>query len=160
MTRIDTTERMLNAVPERVYEALTDGAALQAWLPPAGMRAEFLALDPRPGGSFHMILHYPPGQAGLGKSTATTDEVVGHYTELVPHERVVLDVHFVNPDGSHTEAMTMSFDIALAANGTLVNFSAENPPASISASDHHVGMSQSLEQLAEYLIAQAERERG
>ena len=58
MTRTDVASRVIATPPDRVFAALLDRDALMAWLPPGGMTARFERFDPRPGGSYRLVLTY------------------------------------------------------------------------------------------------------
>ena len=48
----------MDAPVSRVFAALVDRNALEAWLPPDGMTARFERFDPTPGGSYRLVLTY------------------------------------------------------------------------------------------------------
>jgi uncharacterized protein YndB with AHSA1/START domain len=72
-----------------VYAALIDREALTTWLPPDGMTAKFDHFDPRPGGSYRLVLTYLDGSGAQGKATADSDIVKARYLDIVPDVRVV-----------------------------------------------------------------------
>ncbi|MFE9388718.1 SRPBCC domain-containing protein [Streptomyces sp. NPDC006784] len=86
--------------PETVYGALLDREALEAWLPPGGMRGRIERWDPRPGGGFRMTLTYLDPAAGRGKTSAAEDVVDVGFAALVPFERVVQQAVFEADDPS------------------------------------------------------------
>jgi len=89
MPRRDTASRIVAASPAQVYAALVDRDALEAWLPPEGMTGRFERFDPRPGGSYRLVLTYADAAGGHGKATADSDVVESRFVELVPGQRVV-----------------------------------------------------------------------
>src|SRR5437868_8420731 len=107
MPRTDRASRVIAALPDGVYTALVDPEALTAWLPPTGMTGRFERFDPRPGGSYRMVLTYADGSASPGKATADTDIVESRFIDLVPGVRVVQAVDFVSDDPSYAGTMTM-----------------------------------------------------
>lgn len=137
------------APPERVFAAFVDVEALQRWLPPDGMTGTFEHFDPRPGGSYRMVLTYAEG--GSGKSSADTDVVDGRFVDIVDGERVVQAVDFASDDPAFAGTMTMTWRVTLEGDGTRVDFVADDVPDGISAEDHATGMSSSLAQLAAYV---------
>lgn len=151
MPRTDRGSRLVAAPVAKVFAALVDRSALESWLPPRGMTARFDRFDPRPGGSYRLVLTYadPPGAGG--KSSADSDVVVVRYIDVVPNERVVQAVDFESEDPAFAGTMTMTWTVAAGEGGTLVEIVAEDVPDGISAEDHAAGLSSSLENLARYL---------
>lgn len=142
---------MVPASPELVYAALVDPEALAAWLPPAGMTGTFEHFDPRPGGSYRLVLTYTDASAAQGKATADADIVEGRFVELVPGARVVQAVDFVSDDPAYAGTMAMTWELTAADGGTRVDIVASNVPVGIAADDHAAGMASSLANLAAYL---------
>lgn len=151
MPRTDTGSRVIAAPPEQVYYALVDREALTAWLPPEGMTARFERFDPRPGGSYRVVLTYRDASEAAGKSTADSDVVEARYVDIVPGERVVQAIDFVSDDDSFAGTMTMTWEVAAVDGGTRVDITAEDVPDGISAEDHAAGLASSLANLAVYL---------
>lgn len=75
--------------------------------------------------------------------------------DLVPDVRVVQAVEFVSNDPAYSGIMTMTWEVATAEGGTMVEIRAENVPDGISAEDHAAGLASSLANLATYLERQA-----
>lgn len=151
MPHTDRAARVIAASPERVYAALVDPEALTAWLPPAGMTGTFERFDPRPGGSYRLVLTYADASASQGKTTAESDVVESRFIDLVPGVRVVQAVDFVSDDPSYAGTMTMTWEITEVDGGTRVDIVADSVPDGIAADDHAAGMASSLVNLAEYL---------
>lgn len=151
MPRTDTGSRVIAAPPEQVYDALVDREALTEWLPPEGMTARFERFDPRPGGSYRLVLTYRDAPGAAGKSTADSDVVEVRYVDIVPGERVVQAIDFVSDDDSFAGTMTMTWDVVAVDGGTRVDITAEDVPDGISAEDHAAGLASSLANLAAYL---------
>ncbi len=151
MSRTDRASLVFHAPLDRTFDAFVNRAALEIWLAPDGMTAEFERFDPRPGGSYRLILTYEDAPASSAKSSADTDIVEARYVEIVPHERVVHEVDFVSDDPAFSGTMTMTWAVHPSGNATHVEFIAEHVPEGISAEDHAAGMASSLENLAAYL---------
>jgi uncharacterized protein YndB with AHSA1/START domain len=81
MPRTDVASRVIAAPPAQVYAALVDRTALEVWLPPDGMTARFERFDPRPGGSYRLVLTYADGSLAAGKTTAGADVVDARYVD-------------------------------------------------------------------------------
>jgi uncharacterized protein YndB with AHSA1/START domain len=139
------------APPEHVYAALVDPEALVAWLPPTGMTGRFERFDPRPGGSYRLVLTYADASASRGKTTANSDIVESRFIDLVPGVRVVQAVDFVSDDPAYAGTMIMTWDVTAVDEGTRVDIVADNVPDGIDANDHAAGLASSLANLAHYL---------
>lgn len=153
MPRTDSASRLVRSSPAQVFVALVDEEALLQWLPPGGMSGHFERFDPRPGGSYRLVLTYGDGSSGSGKSTPTSDVVEARFIDVVPDERVVQAVDFVSDDPSFSGTMTMAWELSAEDGGTRVAIRAEDVPVGISAADHVTGMQSSLANLAAYLEA-------
>ena len=152
VTRRDCASRLIDAPVDRVFRALVDRTALEAWLPPDGMTARFERFDPQPGGSYRLILTYADPMA-TAKSTADSDIVEARYVDIVENDRVVQAVDFESDDPAFAGTMTMTWSVRVVDDGTLVEFVADDVPAGISAADHAEGMTSSLAHLSAYLDA-------
>ncbi len=148
---MDRASRVMAAPPERVYAALLDREALTEWLPPRGMTGEFERFDPRPGGSYRLVLTYADASASRGKAGVDTDIVEARFLDLVPGARVVQAVDFVSDDPAYAGTMTMTWEITAVSDGTRVDVIAEGVPDGITAAEHLAGIASSLENLAKYL---------
>ena len=151
MPRTDRTSRVVAAPPERVYDAFVDPEALAAWLAPQGMAARFERFDPRPGGSYRLVLTYADASGDRGKASSDTDIVEARFVDIVPNERVVQAVDFVSSDPAFAGTMTMTWAVTAVDGGTRVDITADDVPDGISAEDHEVGLRSSLANLATYV---------
>jgi uncharacterized protein YndB with AHSA1/START domain len=154
MPRTDRASRRLEAPVDRVFRALIDRDDLVAWLPPEGMTATFEQFDPRPGGSYRLVLQYDDAAGAPGKSSADSDVVEVRYLDIVPNARVVQAVDFVSDDPAFAGTMTMTWEVHAADGETLVEITAADVPDGISAEDHATGLASSLENLAHHLGAE------
>ena len=152
MPRTDSAARVVAAPPARVYAAFVDAEALTAWLPPEGMTARFERFDPRPGGSYRLVLSYTDAAtASGGKATPGSDVVEARYVALVPDVRVVQAVDFPSDDPAFAGTMTMTWEVRAVEGGTRVEITADDVPDGISAEDHAQGLASSLANLARYV---------
>src|SRR5918996_3688946 len=110
MPRRDAASRVIAAPPERVFAALVDREALAAWLPPDGMTARFERFDPRPGGSYRLVLTYLDPSSARGKATTGSDIVEARYIDIVPDVRVAQAVDFESDDPDFAGTMTMTWE--------------------------------------------------
>ena len=122
-----------------------------AWLPPDGMTARFERFDPRPGGSYRLVLTYVDASGAPGKATPESDVVEARYVDIVPDVRVVQAVDFVSDDPAFAGTMTMTWEVTAVDGGTRVDITAEDVPDGISAEDHATGLASSLTKLAEHV---------
>ena len=144
---------MVHAPVGTVFGALVDRDALETWLPPGGMTARFERFDPRPGGSYRLVLTYADPSDGRGKSSADSDVVEVRYVDIVPDDRVVQAVDFVSDDPAFAGTMTMTWTVEAVDGGTRVEITADDVPDGVSAEDHAAGLTSSLDQLAAYVEA-------
>ncbi len=151
MPRTDRASRVIAAPPDQVYAALVSSEALTAWLPPMGMTGTFDRFDPRPGGSYRLVLRYADASASGGKATGDTDVVESRFVDLVPGVRVVQAVELVSDDPAYAGTMTMTWEVTEVSGGTRVDIIADNVPDGIVADDHAAGLASSLLNLADYL---------
>ncbi|MFF8958003.1 SRPBCC family protein [Streptomyces sp. NPDC014894] len=153
MDRTDRVDRVIAASRASVYGALLDREALEAWLPPEGMRGRIEWWDPRPGGGFRMVLTYLDASGGPGKASGATDVVDVEFADLAPSERVVQRAVFEAEDPSFAGVMTMTWALADADGGTRVTVTATDVPPGIGQGDHEEGIASSLANLASYVEA-------
>jgi uncharacterized protein YndB with AHSA1/START domain len=151
MARTDQASRVIAAPRERVFAALIDPEALTEWLPPDGMSGRFERFDPRPGGSYRLVLTYADASRARGKATADSDIVEARFVDVVPDVRVVQAVDFVSDDPANAGTMTMTWEVTSVGAGTRVEFRADDVPPGISAEDHAAGLNSSLANLARYV---------
>jgi uncharacterized protein YndB with AHSA1/START domain len=151
MPRTDRASRVIDAPVARVFNALVDRDALEAWLPPSGMTARFERFDPTPGGSYRLVLMYTAPTDPRGKSSADSDIVEARYIDIVPDDRVVQAVDFVSDDPAFAGTMTMTWAVRAIDGGTRVEIVADDVPDGISADDHAAGLNSSLDNLASYV---------
>ena len=151
MPRTDRASRVVAATPADVYAALVDCDALATWLPPDGMTARFEHYDPRPGGSYRLVLTYLDATGAPGKATADSDVVDVRFVDIVPGDRVVQAVDFVADDPAFAGTMTMTWSVTAAGDWTRVDIVADDVAVGISAEDHATGLASSLAHLAAYV---------
>ena len=142
---------MIAAPPDRVFAALVDPEALTEWLPPDGMSGRFERFDPRPGGTYRLVLTYSDAAASQGKATLGSDIVEARFVALVPGVSVVQEVDFVSDDPAYAGTMKMTWETTAVENGTRVDITAADVPDGISKEEHAAGLASSLANLATYL---------
>ncbi|MGH4031230.1 SRPBCC family protein [Actinomycetota bacterium Odt1-20B] len=139
--------RRVNAPRTVVYRALVDAEAIVRWRVPSGMSSQVHEFDARVGGAFRISLTYDaPGETG--KSASHTDTYHGHFTELVPDERVVEVMEFETDDPALRGAMTLTTTLTDVDGGTEVVIVHEGIPDAIAPADNETGTRMALDNLA------------
>ncbi|AHG02023.1 hypothetical protein HALLA_01605 (plasmid) [Halostagnicola larsenii XH-48] len=149
-SRSVTVSRIIEASPERVYEAFLDPDELAQWLPPTGFSAEVHHLEPEEGGTYRMTF------------TGETEEFAeygstfgGTYLELVPGERIVYTDEFETDDPEMAGETTVTVTFESVSEGTEVIVRHEGFPEAVPPSDANEGWIDSLENLAD-IVQEAE----
>ena len=86
--RTHATQRLLNASPERVYQAFSQADQLARWWGPAGFRNQFEVFDFRPGGDWRFVMRSRDGAAFANHNV---------FDELLPAQRLVIR-HVLAPE--------------------------------------------------------------
>jgi uncharacterized protein YndB with AHSA1/START domain len=144
MTRVI---RQLKAPRAKVYRALLDPKAVQAWMVPTGMTSYVHAFDPREGGEFRISLTYD-APTGTGKTTTETDTYHGRFVKLVPNEQVVEVLEFETTNPAMQGEMTISITLSDADGGTELLAVHEGLPPGVPPADNELGWQSSLDKLA------------
>ncbi len=152
MPRTDVASKIVNAPPDRVFDAFVDPEALLRWLPPSGMTAGSSGSTRDLEGRTGWCSTYADASRAPGKSTADSDVVEARFVDIVSGRRVVQAVDFVSDDPSFSGTMTMTWTVSEAAEGgTRVEFRADDVPDGVTAEDHAAGLTSSLANLAAYV---------
>lgn len=146
--RTDKASRTITAPRDRVFQAFVKREEIVRWLPPAGARAILEEFEPAPDGPFRMTLIFAGSGSKSGETSQNSDKVQGKFVEITPPERIVQQFTFVSDDPKFEGTMLMTWALDETPTGTLVSVVAENVPEGISAEDHQLGMTSSLESLA------------
>lgn len=143
-----TASRVIEAAPERVYDAFLDPDELAQWLPPTGFTADVHRLDPHVGGGFRITF------------TAATDDPEsyahtfhGTYQELERGERIVHTDEFELDGPEWQGEMTVTVTFEEVPQGTEVTVHQENIPEAVPPSDANAGWNDSLESLADLVTS-------
>jgi uncharacterized protein YndB with AHSA1/START domain len=143
------TSRIINALPEELYEAFINPVVLVSWLPPAEMTGVIHEFDAQVGGGYRMSLFYPPDERIFrGKTSDKEDMVNVRFVELAPPHRIVQAVSFVTTDPAFFGEMTMTVTFEEVSGGTEVTIVFNNLPPGLRAEDNDAGAQLSLQQLA------------
>jgi uncharacterized protein YndB with AHSA1/START domain len=140
--------RHINAPRARVYRALLDPQAVQAWMVPTGMTSQVHAFDAREGGAFRISLTYN-APTGTGKTTSQTDTHHGRFVKLAPDEQVIQTVEFETDDPTMQGEMTITYTLTDAVGGgTDLLAVHEGLPPGVLPADNETGWQDSLGKLA------------
>ncbi len=149
--RTHQASRLIHASPQTIYQAFMSPEAVAAWRPPEGMQARFFEFDPREGGAFRMALEYENDAHDLpGKTSEHADIVRGRFGALEADRQIVEMVEFESDDTAFAGTMRVTTILEPVEGGTLVTIRCDDVPAGITESDHHAGMTSSLEKLARF----------
>ena len=74
--------RLIDAPPQRVFQAISDPARLARWWGPEGFSSTFEEFDFRPGGTWRFVMYGPDGRDYPNESA---------FLEVVASKRVVLE---------------------------------------------------------------------
>ena len=138
-----TASRVIEASPERIYDAYLNPDELAQWLPPTGFSAEVHHLEPEVGGTFRITF------------TGNTEEFAeynhtfgGTYQELERGKRIVHTDTFESDDPSMAGEMTVTITLEEVPSGTNVTVHQAGIPKAIPPSDANEGWNDSLGNLA------------
>lgn len=149
--RIDKASKLISASPEVVYEAFSTQRRLQSWLPPKDMEGQVSGFDFKEDGGYRMRLIYTGAGHTPGKTTEHSDEVVVRFTRLIPNKRIEQLVTFNSDLEAFKGEMKMTWSFEKRESNTFVEVSCTDVPYGIRPQDHEVGLTSSLENLAEYV---------
>src|SRR5690606_12181937 len=107
--RIDSASRMIRASAATIYGAFAKAEAMEAWLPPAGMRGEMRSFAFCDGVVYRMRLTYQQPQTNVGKTSAEADEVTVEFVKLVENQRIEQAVKFESDDPSFHGEMRITW---------------------------------------------------
>lgn len=130
-------QRVIRAIPERVYRAFLDADAMAKWLPPYGFTCKVHHMDARVGGTFRMSFT----NFGTGHGHAFG----GEYRELVPNSRIRYSDKFDDPNLPGEMETTVS--LVPVSCGTELSIVQSGIPQVIPVEMCYLGWQESLAQL-------------
>jgi glutathione S-transferase len=136
-----TMHRLIRAPRQRVYDAFLNVEALSAWKCPRGMRVAEVAVDPRVGGAWRLVMQARDG---------SLFKVGGVYRELRPPERIAYTWQW--EEGAMAGVSTL-IEVSLAERdgGTSLEMRHSGFPADAARDAHGRGWNGSLNKLTESL---------
>ena len=137
--------RTFDAPREAVFATWTDPAQFSRWLGPGDITAEVVALDPRVGGSYRIVMH--------GIPDGGHHAVRGTYREFVPPERLVFtwawEEDAETQRAGHETLVTMT--LRTIGSRTELTLRHERFDRAESRDSHGKGWNGCFEKLAQYL---------
>jgi uncharacterized protein YndB with AHSA1/START domain len=97
-TLILVQERVFDAPPDRVFEALTEPSRLAAWWGPHGFTTPEIQLDLRVGGSYRFTMQPPDGEAF---------HLSGEFLDVRPPHRISFTFRWDEPDPDDRETVVV-----------------------------------------------------
>jgi len=132
-----TLHRVIKAIPEKVFRALTEPNALSFWLPPYGYLCVVHQMDPHVGGSYKMSF--------TNFSTGNGHSFGGNFVEIKPNEFLKYTDKFDNPN--LPGEMITSIWLKKVSCGTELKVVQEGIPSVIPTEMCYLGWQESLEKL-------------
>ena len=143
-----TFRRVFDAPIALVFKAWTDPAHVAAWWGPHGFSNPFTAIEPRPGGRFHVHMQAPDG---------LIQPMGGHFVEIEEPTRIVFVTSLSGEDGATIIENVHTVTLAERGQRTEMTLHSKMVHAAPFMLPHVDGMeagwSQSLERLAAILKA-------
>lgn len=135
--------RMVQALPPRVFEAMTDPEQVARWWGPEGFTCPEVTLDPRVGGAYRIAMQPPDGELF---------HLVGEYVEVEPPSRLAYTFRWEPPDPDDRENVAR---IALRERDGATEVALTHGPFATEARRelHKAGWTDSLIRLASHLAA-------
>lgn len=96
--------RLINASPDRVYQAWIDPEMIKEWFCPRPWRVTHAETDVRPGGATYLIMKGPEGQEFPNR---------GVYLEVIPGKKLVFTDAYTSawqPSGKAFMTVILNFD--------------------------------------------------
>lgn len=123
-TRELTVSRIVEAPPDRVYEAFVDPDELAQWMHPPGATCEVHHFEPEVGGSYRITMRGETPDGG-----EYSHSYGGAFEELVPGERIVQTESPEAEDSGMSGEMTVTITFDGVPDGTAVTVRIEIPAA-------------------------------
>ena len=133
--------RILPVPPKEVFAAWTDPDCARHWMAPGSMAVAELEMDPRPGGTFRLVMRSERGDIAH----------IGEYREVDPPRRLVFTWKSPATQGRET-VVTVEFHER--GDATELVLTHEELPDEPTADGHRQGWTSIAEKLALYLAAE------
>ncbi len=139
-----TVSRVIEAPPERVYEAFLDPEDIAVWSPPDGFRADVQKVEPEEGGSFRI-----ENNAEAEEMEQYSHTSQGTYQELKRGEKIV----WTDESGEGDDHRTVIITLDSVPTGTEATLCIEGIPENV-AEDY--GVAEAWEDSLKKLAGQVE----
>jgi uncharacterized protein YndB with AHSA1/START domain len=137
--------RVIKALPERIYKAFTDPAAMAKWIAPNGFTCTVHHMDVRVGGTFKMSF--------ANFATGHSHSFGGEYLELKPNEKLCYTDQFDDPN--LPGVLTVTVLLKAVSCGTELNVTQDGIPDVIPLEMCYLGWQDSVRQLMELVETEA-----
>ncbi|HVX52524.1 MAG TPA: SRPBCC domain-containing protein [Chitinophagaceae bacterium] len=146
------TAKLIKALPEKVYNAFVNPAALEIWLAPGGMTAKLHNFNLCIGGGYEMSLFYPGEDSeNEGKTNEREDRYTAKFITLIPGKKIVEAINFNTANPAFLGEMMMEVVFDKLDDGTMVTMKFSNIPPGINPADNEKGTELSLQKLAGFI---------
>lgn len=138
-------ERVVDLPPELIFAAWTRAELMPRWFAPLPWTAEKCSVDPRPGGSFNVMMRSPEGQEVPCR---------GCILEIVENRRLVwTDCLLGDYRPSATPFFTAVIDLEPHAQGTKYTVIAKHPDEATRKKHEEMGFQSGWNQCLDQLVA-------
>jgi uncharacterized protein YndB with AHSA1/START domain len=141
---------LLDAPRDKLFRGWTEPKLAKQWFAPKAWRVVLVELDPRPGGTFHLVMRGPDGEGSENSS------VPGVYLDVVKNEKIVFTDAFA-PGWVPAGRPFMTAEVTFKDEGGKTRYVARARHWSVEARDEHdkMGFHEGWTQCARQLEALA-----
>ena len=133
--------RVFQAPRERIFQALTDAAALSQWFGPQEVETRDVHVDLRPGGRYSLVMHEADG---------TVYPLSGEYRLIEPPNRLVMTWVWGHGVLEGIETL-VTFELREVGQGTELKLIHERLPSATAQEKHEEGWTGCYDKLEEFL---------
>lgn len=130
--------RILNAPPQRVYQAWTNPELATEFICPEDITVAEVSLDVRVGGAYHIAMRREDGEVWT---------VRGVYREVIPNTRLSMTWKWDEDDAADEQETLLTIDLAPHGSGTELTLTHERFANETSRSNHERGWNSMLEKM-------------
>jgi uncharacterized protein YndB with AHSA1/START domain len=130
--------RILNASPQRVYEAWTQPSLATEFLCPQDVTVDDVSLDVREGGAYHIAMRVSNGEIWT---------VRGVYQDVQPGKRLSMTWTWDEDNAADEQETLLTIDLAPHGSGTELTLTHERFTSEESRSSHEHGWNSMLDKM-------------
>jgi uncharacterized protein YndB with AHSA1/START domain len=130
--------RVLNASPERVYQAWTDTRLATEFICPSEVTVADVALDVRVGGAYHIAMRRSDGEIWT---------VRGVYRDVQPNRRLSMTWKWDEENPADEQETLLTIEFAPHGGGTELTLTHEHLASEESRSNHEEGWNSLLDKM-------------